>query len=82
MSVFVLSPPLYVRADNIYFPICSLVSPFGKELFTRLNACSLRDLSHLLILCVYYIGFEDRILVLVVPVPGHCFSFTMLLLLK
>ena len=77
MSVFVMSPPLYVRTDNIYFHICSLVSPFGKELFTRLNAC-----SHLVILCVYCIGFEDRILVLVVPVPGHCFSFTMPLLLK
>ena len=49
--------------------------PFGKELPTLLTICSLCILT----ICnfsYFPFGFEDRICVLIAPVPGHCILFT------
>ena len=35
---------------------------------------SIFDFSDLLI---HYFGFEDSILVLIIPIPGHCLLFTL-----
>ena len=38
-------------------------------LFTRLTVRSLQD--RFVVLVISYFGFKDRILILIVPVPGH-----------
>ena len=50
-------------------------SPFGKEL--RLLYVLLVLLLCLFVISViFHFGFDDRILVLIVPVPGYCLLFT------
>ena len=50
--------------------------PFGKELFTLLP-------HFVFVICLFVVlvisrfGFDDRLLVLIVPVPGHCLPFTL-----
>ena len=49
--------------------------PFWKELLIRLNG--MFSLICLFVaLVVSYLGFEDRTLVLIASVPGHCLPFT------
>ena len=47
--------------------------PFEKGLLTWLTICSLCIKSVILVISRF--GFEDRIWVLIAPVPGHCFIF-------
>ena len=50
------------------------MAPFGKELLIRLTVCSLCIMS----ICyfVFPILVSSGTVVLVVPVPDHCLSFT------
>ena len=68
---------IHVCVQTIFISIHG-VPPYGKELFTRLTVWSPYDLSNLFILLVIsHFGFEDRILVLIVPVPGQCLSINL-----
>ena len=54
--------------------------PFGKKLFSWLTVRSPYDLSICNYKVISHFGFEVRLLVLFVPVPGHCFFLTFCLL--
>ena len=45
--------------------------PIWKELHIRLSVSSFCIIS-ICVLDISHFGFEDRILILIVPVPGHC----------
>ena len=47
--------------------------PFWKYLLPQFTIRSLCIMF--VVLVIFHFGFDDRILVLVVPVPGHCLSF-------
>ena len=51
----------------------------GKELFIRFTARAIRKLLSMSVFSYFPFGFEGRILNLIVSVPDHCLSFTLLL---
>ena len=54
--------------------------PIGRELLIRFTVCSVCVLTYCDFV-VSHFGFEGGTLVLIASVPGHCLSFTLLLLL-
>ena len=52
--------------------------PFGKKLPAWLAICSHRLLS-ICILFISHFGFKSGILLLIAPVPVHCFSISFIL---
>ena len=48
---------------------------FGKELFVRFTASSLRKLPSVYVLSYFPFGFEGRMWELIVSVPDRCLSF-------
>ena len=55
----------------IFILYCIRLRCLGEEQLTRFTICSLCILS---IRNVSFFAFDDRCLILIVPVPGHCLS--------
>ena len=48
---------------------------FGKELFIRFSASAFRKLPSIYVFSYFLLGFEGRMLDLIVSVPDHYLSF-------
>ena len=75
LSVFILWYTHYV-SDKILVNLRQLNDHLsGKELFIRFTARAFRKLLSIYVFSYFPLGFECRMLDLMVSVPDHCLSF-------